>query len=207
MHTLNRRQLLTCGATAAIAAALPNRLAATPERSGGPRIRLGIASYTFRSFDAEHIIDFMKRLRCPNLNVKDVHLPQTPAAEVAAHAAAFTAAGLRLTAGGNITFPQTDAAGLETKFEYCKAAGLRTMVCAPSAVLLPALQELVRKYDIRLAIHNHGPEDRNFPSPLDVLAAVKDLDPRIGLLHRCRTRDARRGRCAGRHPACWTATL
>ena len=39
----------------------------------------------------------------------------------------------------------------------------------------------MKEYNIKLAIHNHGPEDKNFPSPFDVLAAVKNLDPRIGL--------------------------
>ena len=84
-----------------------------------------------------------------------------------------------LTGAGNITFP-ADAAGIRARFDYCKAAGITTMICAPPAEMLPALQDLVREYDIRLAIHNHGPEDKHFPSPLDVLAAVKNLDPRIG---------------------------
>jgi len=38
----------------------------------------------------------------------------------------------------------------------------------------------VKEYDIRLAIHNHGPEDKLWASPLDILRAIKDLDPRIG---------------------------
>jgi len=38
----------------------------------------------------------------------------------------------------------------------------------------------VRRYDIRFAIHNHGPEDKLWHSPLDVLKAVKNLDPRMG---------------------------
>jgi sugar phosphate isomerase/epimerase len=38
----------------------------------------------------------------------------------------------------------------------------------------------VKEYDIRIAIHNHGPEDRLWPSPLNVLQAVKNMDPRLG---------------------------
>src|SRR5690348_15500428 len=30
------------------------------------------------------------------------------------------------------------------------------------------------------SIHNHGPEDKLWPSPLDVLKAVKGMDPRMG---------------------------
>ena len=38
----------------------------------------------------------------------------------------------------------------------------------------------MKEYDIRIAIHNHGPEDKLLPSPLDVLKAVKNMDPRMG---------------------------
>ncbi len=43
------------------------------------------------------------------------------------------------------------------------------------------VEKLVREFDIKVAIHNHGPEDRNFPTPQSVLEAVKGMDPRCGL--------------------------
>jgi sugar phosphate isomerase/epimerase len=43
------------------------------------------------------------------------------------------------------------------------------------------VEKFVKQYDIKVALHNHGPEDKNFPSPYDVLTAVKDMDPRLGL--------------------------
>ena len=62
-----------------------------------------------------------------------------------------------------------------------KAAGIPTLVCAPTHENLPRLEKFVREYNVKLAIHNHGPEEKNFQSPFDVLAAVKNLDERIGL--------------------------
>ena len=62
-----------------------------------------------------------------------------------------------------------------------EAAGIPVIVCAPTHENLPRLEKFVREYNVKLAIHNHGPEDKNFPSPFDVLAAVKGLDERIGL--------------------------
>jgi sugar phosphate isomerase/epimerase len=50
----------------------------------------------------------------------------------------------------------------------------------PALETLPRLEKFVKEYDIRIAIHNHGPEDKLWPSPLDVLKAVKGLDERIG---------------------------
>jgi sugar phosphate isomerase/epimerase len=143
-------------------------------------VRLGIASYTFRQFDEAHLIEFMKDLRCTSLNVKDVHLPMTPLADVPARAAEYRAAGLDLHSGGTVNFPSTDPADIRSKFEYCKAAGITVMIAGPTHETLPLLESYVKEYDIRLAIHNHGPEDKNYPSPLDVLAAVKKMDPRIG---------------------------
>jgi sugar phosphate isomerase/epimerase len=219
--TLTRRNLLHTGALAAAASFLPaESQAQQPSTSYAPStlkpptpaadlpIRLGIASNTFRNFDSQHLlIDFMKQLKTPLLNLKSMHLPMTsqdmvvaapktssppaPAAKdvppimipldlVAAQAAAYRAAGFILTAAGTITFAEDTDADIRPKFEYLKAAGIPITVCAPTHEVLPRLEKFVKEYDIKLAIHNHGPEDKNFPSPFDVLAAVKNLDQRIG---------------------------
>ena len=43
------------------------------------------------------------------------------------------------------------------------------------------LDKLVKEFDLKLAIHNHGPEDKVWPSPLDVWAAIQKYDERIGV--------------------------
>ena len=143
-------------------------------------VRLGIASYTFRKFDQPHLIDFMKQLKTPYLNLKDVHLPMTPVDQIAPRAAEYRAAGLILTAAGTISFPKDDDDDIRAKFEYCKAAGISLIVGAPTHETLARVEKFVKLYNIRVGIHNHGPEDKEFPSPLDVLAAVKNMDPRMG---------------------------
>jgi len=70
---------------------------------------------------------------------------------------------------------------LRPLFELAKNFGAPMMVCAPTHANLKAVEQLVREYNIRIAIHNHGPEDRHFPSPQSVLAAVSGLDSRCGL--------------------------
>jgi sugar phosphate isomerase/epimerase len=143
-------------------------------------VRLGIASYTFRKFDAAHLIDFMHQLKTPFVHLRDVHLPLTPPEDVAAKAAAYRAAGLTITGVGNLNLQRDDEADFRAKFEYCKAAGVGLMACAASHAALPRLDRLVREYDLRLALHNNGPTNKEFPAPVDVLNAVKDLDPRMG---------------------------
>ena len=50
----------------------------------------------------------------------------------------------------------------------------------PSPQTLPRIEKFVKEYDIRIAIHNHGPEDKLWASPFDVLRAVNGMDSRIG---------------------------
>ena len=143
-------------------------------------VRLGVASYSLRNLDPAAVIAAMKGLRTPYLNVKDTHLPMTPADQVASRAATYRAAGMTLTAAGTIYFNKDEDDDVRAKFEYCKAAGVSLMVAAPTHVTLPRVERFAKQYDMRIAIHNHGPEDKEWPSPLDVLAAVKGMDPRMG---------------------------
>jgi sugar phosphate isomerase/epimerase len=128
------------------------------------------------------MIGFMKQLNVSDLNAKDVkdHLPMDPQQQAAA-VSDYSAAGIRLHAAGAIYFPKNEDADIRTKFEYCKRAGIGVIVAGdPAPETLPRIEKFVRQYDIRLAIHNHGPEDKVWPSPLDVLKAVKGMDARIG---------------------------
>jgi sugar phosphate isomerase/epimerase len=93
----------------------------------------------------------------------------------------FRKAGLTPLSVGNVTM-KTGEADIRTAFEYARDIGVPTIVCAPSHDALPVLDKMVKEYDIKLAIHNHGPEDKGFfPSPYDVMRAVENLDKRIGL--------------------------
>jgi len=153
-------------------------------RSGGlePGIRLGLASYTFRNFSRTQMIGFVKQLNISALNAKDVkdHLPMNPADEQAA-LADYAAAGIKLHAAGVIYFAKNDDADIRAKFDYCKRAGVKLIVAGdPTPETLPRIERFVREYDIAVAIHNHGPEDKLWHSPLDILNAVKSMDPRIG---------------------------
>src|ERR1700756_4472106 len=145
-------------------------------------IRLGLASYTFRNFTRTQMIGFMKQLNVFALNAKDIkdHLPMDPQEEAAA-LADYARAGIKLHAAGTIYFAKDEDADIRSKFEYCKRAGIAVIVAGdPAPQTLPRIEKFVKEYDIAMAIHNHGPEDKLWHSPLDVLRAVKSMDPRIG---------------------------
>jgi len=145
-------------------------------------IRLGLCSYTFRNFTRAQLIAFMKQLKVFDLNAKDAkdHLPMDPHAEEAA-LADYKADGIRLHAAGAIYFSKDNDADIRSKFEYCKRAGIGVIVAGdPIPQTLPRIENFVKEYDIRIAIHNHGPEDKLWPSPLDILEDITGMDPRIG---------------------------
>ena len=184
--TLSRRDFARSGALVAAAFAAPSDiLALAQERTSSdqpPPFRLGLASYTFRNFTRAQTISSMKQLNVLALNAKDVkdHLPNDPQAEAAA-LAEYAAGGIKLHAAGTIYFPKDEDADIRSKFEYCKRAGLPVIIAGdPAPETLPRIEKFVKEYDIRFAIHNHGPEDKIWHSPLDVLKAVKGMDPRMG---------------------------
>jgi sugar phosphate isomerase/epimerase len=170
-------------ATACLASGpTPSFAEALPETGKPLPIKLGICSYTFRNFTRTQMLGYLKDLRLTDLNVKDTkdHLPMDPTAEAAA-LANYASAGIKLHAAGAIYFPNNDESDIRGKFEYAKRAGIGTIVAGdPTPESLKWIERFVKEYDIKIAIHNHGPEDKFFPSPFDILKAIKNLDPRIG---------------------------
>jgi sugar phosphate isomerase/epimerase len=153
----------------------------SPPPADAASVRLGIASYTFRNFSRTQMIAFMKQLHVSGLNAKDVkdHLPVDPQQEQAA-LAEYSAAGIIPHAAGVIYFDKDEDADIRAKFEYCKRANINVIVAGPNPETLPRVEKFAKEFDMRIAIHNHGPEDKLWPSPLDVLKAVQNMDPRMG---------------------------
>ena len=177
--TASRRSFLA--ATAAVAALSRSAAGATAPSEDGD-LKLGVASYSFREFGRALAIRDTKKLNVAYINIKDFHLPlnSTPE-EIAKAKQDFAKAGLTILGGGNISFAKNDEADIRSKFEYAKLAGMPVIVCAPTHETLPKMEKYVKEYNIKIAVHNHGPEDKNFPTPQSVLEAVKNMDPRCGL--------------------------
>jgi sugar phosphate isomerase/epimerase len=173
-----RKMVQVCSAVAA-AATVPGVASASKPESG---FHLGVCTYTFREFQRKLTISMIKQLGISYVSVKEFHLPyrSTPD-EISTAKNEFKKAGLIIASGGNIDLKDEDPAVLRRYFEYARACGMPLMVTAPTHRTLPAVEKLAREYDMRVAIHTHGPEDQHFPSPQVVLRAVKDMDPRMGL--------------------------
>lgn len=172
-----------------------NAGAARGERAAGPAdyppvspegrehgLRLGVASYSLRNLSLDDAIATVKALRISNIALFKNHCNWETASvdECRSVAAKLKAAGLTLTGSGVVNLPN-DEAKARKAFENVKAAGMQSMVCKPDLAALPLVEKLAREFDQKLAIHNHGPEDKVYPTPEVAWNAIKSLDARIGL--------------------------
>lgn len=187
-ESMSRRELLRAGAMSAAAVgagSLTGReaLAKPLPANGGPwrGIEVGVASYTLRLLPLDAAIKDIQRVGLHYVSIKDAHLPMNSTAEQRREVAQkFKDAGITPLSCGNVTMTN-DEANIRRAFEYARDAGLPTIVCSPHPDSFPILDRMVKEFDIRLAIHNHGPGDNRFPSPYDAYKAAQSYDRRIGL--------------------------
>ncbi len=187
-NTFTRRDLIKMSAMAAAAipfAGLPDFVAAQTASADPWRgLKIGVATYTFREWPIEETIKGLQRSGMKYISIKNVknHIDLSHTTEERkARAKMFRDAGMVPLSVGNVSM-RTGEADIRKAFEYARDIGVTTIVCAPSQDAIPILDKMVKEFDIKLAIHNHGPEDKGFfPSPYDVWKAVEKYDKRIGL--------------------------
>ena len=152
----------------------------SPRANSDSSLDLGLASYTLRKFSLDQVISISRRLGLKSVALKSMHMPlESSAEDIRAMAAKVRSAGLRLYGAGVIYMKTKQEA--ESAFDYATQAGLEMIIGVPNHDLLPLVNDLVKKHNVKLAIHNHGPGDDLYSSPNDVYAKIKDLDKRIGL--------------------------
>jgi inosose dehydratase len=182
LRTISRRKFL--GAAAATGAALTG---ASYSRDGGhppaappPLFSLGLASYTFREFDLDATLAMARRLAFGRIALKDMHLPLDSREEdIRTVAGKVRGAGLDLYGCGVIYMKK--ASEVDRAFSYARAGGMGVIIGVPDHELLEHAAERVRETGIKLAIHNHGPEDDLYPTAASILARISGLDPGVGV--------------------------
>jgi len=173
-------------ATAALATAGRGWAAAAPAETAAQNARkpakltLGLASYTLRKFDLDQTIAMTCRVGLDHICLKSMHLPlDSKPAQIAAAVEKIKAAGLILYGCGVVAMHKP--AEVEQAFDYAKAAGMTRIVAMPVPEMLPLLNEKVQQYNIQIAIHNHGPGDKVWPTPQSAYDKIQKLDKRVGL--------------------------
>jgi len=154
--------------------------ASVGKKKGYERLNLGLASYSFRKFNLKDTLTMTNRLSLPRIAFKSFHLPmESTIDEIKAVAEKVKQAGIDLY-GCGVVYMKNEAE-VHWAFDYAQAAGMRVIIGVPEHNLLALVNKKVQEYDIKLAIHNHGPGDEKYPTPQSAYEKVKDMDPRMGL--------------------------
>ena len=178
-HVMTRRRAVK---TAAVLAAGAWTGAALLARAAAYDFQLGLATYSLNKLPIDEVIADAKKLDLRNVSLFGSHCPWAAGTPEQCRTAAqkFKDAGLTVTGCGVINLPNVEST-VRRAFENAKAVGLPTMICKPAHDAFPLVEKYVKQYNIRLAIHNHGPGDNGYPSPFDAWQAVQPYDERIGL--------------------------
>jgi sugar phosphate isomerase/epimerase len=171
--------------TVASVAALPGLAradAASPAAApAAATLKLGVASYSLRKFTLDQTLAMAKEMGVKYMTFKDVHIPRTdPPETTRALRAKIEAAGITIMGGGTINMPNNPDQ-IRKDFVYAKNAGMPLIYASPDPAALDFIETMVKEHDVKLVIHNHGPEDKWWPAPKDAYDAVKARDKRLGL--------------------------
>lgn len=180
MNSTRRNFLAGAAALAAATKAAPG---ATRAQHAWGDVRLAVASYSLRQFSRAQAISIINDLGIKYVNVKSFHMPYYLSKEDLVKARRdFEKAGIEIVSGGNINL-KGDEDDTKYHLEYAANAGLGTVVCAPLHTNLGVIEKHAKRLGLKIAIHNHGPEDQYYPNARSVIERVKNMDPLMGLCY------------------------
>jgi len=155
--SFNRRRFLALTTAAAAGATIfdvPGILAADDPYRGLP---IGVQSFSLRNYN---VVDAVRHIQGMGLHFVEFyskHLnPNATAAQLAENRQLLERAKVTLSAHGVNRFSKDHEANRKV-FEFAKRAGIRNITANPTPDSFDSLDKLVAEYNIRIAIHNHGP--------------------------------------------------
>jgi sugar phosphate isomerase/epimerase len=141
---------------------------------------LGLASYTTRELSLDDTIGIARRVGLIHLGLKSFHLPlDATEDECKAAAEKIKSAGIDFYSAGVIYMNTREE--VDQAFSYARACGIRIIVGVSAHDLLGYTEEMARRYDVSVAIHNHGPGDQVYPTVPGIYEMIRDMDRRMGI--------------------------
>ncbi len=141
--------------------------------------RMSVQSYCFRKFSLDQAIENTRELGLSYIEFFLAHLPSDlPQPKIDEVKKKLAAAKIEPLAYGVCRFSSDHEANRKV-FAFCRAMGTSVITADPAPDSFDSLDHLVSEFDIRVAIHNHGPGHR-YAKADDIAKAVAKHDPRIG---------------------------
>ena len=181
----NRRNFLKAAGLGVAVAAAPGFAKASVSmvdatNYGKFNFDFGVASYTLRKFTTEEALDMTLRCGVNRITFKSMHLPTDSGRQTIKKTIGLAKKkGVDVYGGGVIYMRSKEQ--VDEAFQYAKTANMSMIVGVPNHELLEYVEGKVKETDIKLAIHNHGPGDKLYPSAESAYVLIKDMDKRMGL--------------------------
>ena len=155
---------------------LPARSAAAP---AGPE--LGLQTWTCRNMNFDQVVAFATKHGLKQIQFITAQLdPAAPVAESLRKKAVLAEHGLTAYSFG-VNPGGLDKEANRKLFEFAKLMGMKVIMIEPQDLAAwDNLEQLVKEYDIKLAIHNHG-RGTVYGDPATVKAVLAKRDHRIGV--------------------------
>jgi sugar phosphate isomerase/epimerase len=188
--SLSRRRFLALSAAAAAGATwfdAPRVLQAAglaDEKDAFGGFPVGVQSYSLRNFDTPEVVRHLQGMGVHYAEFYGKHLdPKATDERIAEVQKLLAGAGIKLAGHGVHGFSKNHEANKQL-FDFAKRAGVKVITANPQADSFDSLDKLVAEYDIRVAIHNHGP-GALFDKLDSVTKAIAGHDKRIGACVDC----------------------
>jgi len=168
-------------AAALVALPLTQASAATAQTSEASGPKLGLQTWTCRNMDFDQVVAFALKHGVTQLQFIAKHMdPKAPAEETLRKKAILEKNGLSVyTFGVNGTSMNKE--DNRKLFEFAKLVGIKLIIVEPKKMEeWDNLEQLVKEYDIKLAIHNHG-TGSVYGDPATVKKVLAARDARIGV--------------------------
>ncbi len=181
-HSVSRRRFLTVAAAGAAGVAwfdLPRVLGALADDSFGG-FPVGVQSYSLRNFNLVEAVRHIQALGVHYAEFYSKHLAiDASDSQIKDTLKLLADGGIKLVAHGVNGFSKNHEQNRKV-FEFAKRAGIRNITADPQPDSFDSLEKLVAEFDVRIAIHNHGPGHR-YDKLEQVAKALKDRHPMIGV--------------------------
>lgn len=154
---------------------------ATSARAAGGDLTIGIQTWTLRNLNFDQVVEFCVKHHITEIQAIANHVnPVAPLEENKKKKEILDKNGLHIYTFG-VAGTSLDKEQNRKLFEFAKLMGIKVIVVEPGDFkIFDNLEELVKEYDIKIAIHNHGIKSM-YGNPAVVKNVIQHRDPRIGI--------------------------